>query len=768
MYCTSQVRGRTAAFAAVLMAGTAIAGFARAEDAAAASNPTQVQEVVVTATKSAQNIQDVPAAITALDTGSLSKAGFVKLEDYVALAPGLSISTVNPGSMQIAIRGITSGENEASPTTSIYVDEAPFGSVNAYAAGSDLTPDLDPAELSQIEVLKGPQGTLYGASAVGGVVKFDSKPVDLNRFGGEVTAGGQVMTGGAAGDAFRGLVNVPIVKDVFGIRLSAFTREDPGYIKNLLTGKIQNDSKVEGGRVDLFWKPTPHVSVDAWALIHNISNKGTSAEDVNSQTLQPLYGPLTMKGYVEQPDHFQFEVYNATVKGQWGALNLTSSTTYQSIHGIAYGDDTQTSGGIENLELFGLFGVVSNPANTAFQASLASKIRRFSQEFRVADSFFNGRLDAQAGVFFTHENDLLTIPGYYLFNKTTGAPLAPLFPWNTMPLISAEIASRYTEYSGYANLDFHLTDRIDITGGIRESSNQQHFLEFYGGTYIAIVKILEKQGGDTLSYGSSSTGHDFNYLVSPRFKINDDNMVYARFADGYRPGGANAFPPGLGEPATFGPDTVTSYEVGYKGQWFERALTVDLALFWNDWNSIQIQTGVAGFQGFINGGAAQTKGVELSSLWRPVHGLTLGFNGAYTQANLTTDAAAAGGVSGDELPFVPRWAGSITADYTWQIRDGWTGDVGGSVNYVGDRKSAFVGNGTTINGYGVTVPSFTTVNLNAGVTHGPVSFQAYIRNIGSSHGIVYASVLSAPILTPYNTASVIPPLSFGGQITVKF
>ncbi|HZK99154.1 MAG TPA: TonB-dependent receptor plug domain-containing protein [Caulobacteraceae bacterium] len=757
--------GRRMTFAGWLLAGSAVAGFAQAQTAPAA---TQVQEVIVTATKRSENIQNVPAAITALDAQSLSKAGFVKLEDYVAQVPGLSISTVNPGSMQIAIRGITSGENESSPATSIYVDEAPFGSVNAYAAGSDLTPDLDPAELSQIEVLKGPQGTLYGASAVGGVVKFDSKPVDLDHFGGEVTAGGEVTTEGTAGYTFRGLINMPIVKDVFGLRISAFTREDPGYVKNLLTDKYQNDSKVAGGRADLFWKPTSHISVDAWALIHNINNNGSSAEDVNYQTLQPLYGPLTMKAYTEQPNKFQFEVYNTTVKGQWGALNLTSSTTYQDIRGIAYADATQSSAGILDLTLFGAFGVVANPANTALQDSLASKIRRFSQEFRVSDSFFNGRLDAQAGVFFTHENDLLTIPGYFLFNKSTGAPIEQLFPYNTMPLISAEIASRYTELSGYANLDLHITDRFDVTGGIRESANRQQFLEDYSGTYIAIVKALEKQAGDTLTYGSSSTGRDFNYLVSPRFKIDDNNMVYARFADGYRPGGANAFPPGLGEPATFGPDTVTSYEAGYKSQWFDRTLTLDLALFWNDWNNIQIQTGVAGFQGFINGGTARTRGAELSTLWRPVHGLTFGLNGAYTQANLTTDAPAAGGVAGDELPFVPKWAGSITADYNWPIMDGWTGDVGGSVNYVGVRKSGFVGNGATINGYGVPAPSFTTLNVNAGVTHGPVTFQAFVRNIGNSHGIVYVPVLAAPILTNYNTASVIPPLTFGGQITVAF
>ncbi len=759
--------GRPITLAAWLLAGVAVAGIAQAETAPAAG-ATEVQEIVVTATKRSENIRNVPAAITALNAQSLAKSGFVKLEDYVAQVPGLSITTVDPGSMQIAIRGITSGESEASPTTSIYVDEAPFGSVNAYAAGGDLTPDLDPAELSQIEVLKGPQGTLYGASAVGGVVKFDTRPVDLDRFGGELTAGGEVTSEGTAGYTFRGLVDVPIVKDVLGVRVSAFAREDPGYVKNLLTDKYQNDSKVAGGRVDLLWQATPHVSVDASALIHNIDNHGRSAEDVNYQTLQPLYGPLTMKAYVEAPSRFQFEVYNATVKGQWGALNLTSSTTYQDIRGFAFGDATQSSGGIENLELFGLFGVISDPANTAFLESLASKVRRFSQEFRASDSFFNGRLDAQAGLFFTHEYDILTIPGYFLFDKTTGAPITPLFPWNTMPLISAEIASRYTEFSGYADLDLHITNRFDVLGGVRESANRQQFFEFYSGDYIAIVKILEMQPGNTLTYGSSSTGRDFNYLVTPRFKIDDNNMVYARFANGYRPGGANAFPPGLGEPATFMPDTVTSYEAGYKGQWFDRALTVDLALYWNEWNNIQIQTGVAGFQGFINGGKARTRGAELSTQWRPVHGLGLGFNGAYTEADLTADAPAAGGVNGDELPFVPRWGGAITADYTWQVKDGWTADLGGSVDYVGARKSNFVGNGTTINGFGVPVPAFTTVNLNAGVTHGPVTLQAFARNIGDSHGIVYVQTLAAPILTNYNAASVIPPRTFGGQITVAF
>jgi iron complex outermembrane receptor protein len=767
MTSLSQACVRRVSFAAWLLASTAVAGFTQAQTAPA-PGAAQQPEVIVTATKRSENIQKVPAAITALNTHALAKAGFVKLEDYVAQVPGLSITTPNPGSMQIAIRGITSGENEASPTTSIYVDDAPFGSVNAYAAGSDLTPDLDPAELSQIEVLKGPQGTLYGASAVGGVVKFDSTPVNLNRFGGEVTAGGQVTNEGTAGYTFRAMVDAPLIDDVLGFRISGFSREDPGYVKNLVDDKYQNDSKVEGGRAELLWKPTSHISVDVWALIHNINDNGVSAEDVNYRTLKPLYGDLTMKGYAEQPDKFQFEVYNATVKGQWGSLNLTSSTTYQNIRGLAYGDATQESSGIEDLTLFGAFGVIANPANTALQVTLESRVKRISEEVRAADTFFDGRLDAQAGFFFTHENDLLTIPGYFLSDKTTGASLSPLFPYNTMPLIKAEIASTYTEYSGYADLDLHITNRLDITGGVRESANNQGFFEFYGGTYIAILKALEGQPGDTLTYGSTSTGSDFNYLVTPRFKIDDDNMVYARFANGYRPGGANAFPQGLGQPQTFQPDTVTSYEGGYKGQWFDRTLTIDLAAFYNQWNNIQIQTNVAGFAGFVNGGSARTEGVELAATWQPIRNLTFGLNGAYTQANLTSDAPAAGGVSGDALPFVPKWAGAITADYTWTIVDGFVGDVGGSVNYTGDRISNFVGNGSTINGFGVPVPGFATVNLNASVTHGPVSVQAFIRNIGNSHGIVYVPVLSAPILTNYNTASVIPPLTVGGQLTVAF
>ena len=762
----SQTTGLRISFAGWLLAGAAVAGFAQAQTAPAAT-ATQVQEVVVTATKRAENIQNVPAAITALNAQNLSKAGFVKLQDYAAQVPGLSITSVNPGSMQIALRGITSGVNEASPLTSIYIDEAPFGSVNAYAAGSALTPDLDPAELSQIEVLKGPQGTLYGASAVGGVVKFDTKPVDLNHVGGVLTAGGEVTDVGTAGYTLRGLVNVPLVRDELGIRVSGFSREDPGFVKNLVDGKYQNDSKVAGGRVDLLWKPTSHVSVDLSALIHSINNHGTSAEDVNFQTLQPLYGPLTMKAFIEQPSVSQFNVYNATVKGQWGALNVLSSTTYQTIRAEAAGDSTQTSSGIEFLGLFGALGIIANPANTAFEQTLASKIKRFSQEFRVSDSFLNGRLDAQVGGFFTHENDLLTIPGYFFFNKTTGATVSPnLFP-GTTKFLGAEIASRYTEYSGYANLDLHITDRFDIIGGVRESENQQHFFEEYDGTFIAILALLQGQLYHPLTESGQFTGHDFNYLVSPRFKIDDNNMVYARVADGYRPGGPNALPSNLGQPTTFQPDTVTSYEAGYKGQWFDRSLSLNLALYWNEWDKIQIQTSLAGFQYFVNGGKARTRGVEFAAQWHPTRGLTFGLNGAYTNANLTTDAPAAGGVNGDELPFVPKWTGAITADYNWQIHDGWTADVGGSVNYIGDRRSGFTEACKSVSCV-TTVPSFTTFNVNAGVTHGPVTFQAFIRNVGNSHGIIYVPVLSDPVLTNYNTASVIPPRTFGGQVTVAF
>jgi outer membrane receptor protein involved in Fe transport len=205
-----------------LLAGTAAAmlsaapAFAQDEPASASDNGDET-EIVVTAQKRSERLQDVPASVSVLNTENLSKQGIAKFEDYAARIPGLSLTSGRPGLTQVTLRGITTGPAQSAAATSFYVGEAPIGSVNAYTGGSNTTLDLDPTDLAQIEVLKGPQGTLYGANSMGGLIKYVTADPSFTDFSGRVSAGVNTVKAGGIGYAFRGAVNVPVVTDTLAI-----------------------------------------------------------------------------------------------------------------------------------------------------------------------------------------------------------------------------------------------------------------------------------------------------------------------------------------------------------------------------------------------------------------------------------------------------------------------------------------------------------------------------------------------------------------------
>lgn len=195
-----------------------------------------VDKVVITAQKREQAAIDVPASVSTVSAERLQRSGAVRFEDYAAQLPGMSVTAVTRGFTSVVLRGISTGISQATPSTSFYIDEAPVGSTTAYATGSTLTPDLDPYDLRRIEVLKGPQGTLYGAGAIGGLLRYVTVAPDSTRFGGSVSLGGHKISQGGSGHEARAALNVPLIKDSVALRLSVLDRDDAGYIDNTTLG----------------------------------------------------------------------------------------------------------------------------------------------------------------------------------------------------------------------------------------------------------------------------------------------------------------------------------------------------------------------------------------------------------------------------------------------------------------------------------------------------------------------------------------------------
>jgi outer membrane receptor protein involved in Fe transport len=705
-------------------------------------------EIVVTAQKRPERLRDVPAAVSVLAAGALTRQGVVAFADYATRIPGLSLTSARTGNTQVTLRGITTGAAQPGSTTGFYVDEAPVGSVNAYTGGNGVTPDLDPSDLVQIEVLKGPQGTLYGAGAVGGLVKFVSQPVDLDAVGGRASAGITAVSRGEPGFAWRGVVNLPIVAGRAGLRVSGVYRRDGGYIDTVGMRTARADANrvtLKGGRAALAIELAPGLRLDLSALGQNTHSDAANLADVDAATLAPLRGDLTAARFVAEPGEQRLRLYNATFRAGLGAIDLLASTTYQRISFDEVADVTRSYG----AALGPLLGFATD---LGVRLDTSKRTARWSQEARAsASGLLDGALDLQAGLYWTREEDENRIPGSQSFDAATGAALTlPL------PVVIAAIDSTYEEYSLFANARIRVGDAFDVLGGIRFSHDRQTYLQDYRGLIVGPARLiaLGRESADVTTW-----------LVSPRYRMSDDLMVYARVATGYRPGGPNPAPPTGAAPLTFAPDRLTQYELGLKAQAPDRRWAIEAALFHTDWHDVQIQTSGGGFNYLVNGGQARSRGGELTLRYRPIPGLSFDAAGSFVDARLTAAAPAAGGLDRDRLPYVPRWSGSLATDYTRALGPNLVASVGGTLSVVSSRISDYA---RRLPGR---LPGYATLDLRAGLAQGNLSLSVFARNLADRRAITVQGPSGlAPSVTPGAVAyaAYIAPRTIGAEAAIRF
>ena len=559
------------------------------------------------------------------------------------------------------IDGINTGS--ASATIGTYVDETPFGSVTSLANGGVLAPDLDTFDMARIEVLRGPQGTLYGASSLGGLLKFVTNAPDPSHFGGKIEIGGEDSDPGSTSGSIKGVVNVPL-GDTAAIRASGFYAEQSGFINDPLRGATRvNDNKFNGGRIGLLWRPTPKFTLKLTAVAQDILSSGTSTEDVDPATLRPLYGDLTQSRTFSSPSDVAYRVYNLTADYDLGFASLLSSTSFGSLRQKTDEDATAAYGAL-------LSGALGMPLGAGLLQNLDQN--KFTQEMRLTSA--PGKFEWLVGGFFTREQNRL------LQNLSAlSLPSAAIAP-GLGGLEILDLRSAYNEYAGFANVDYHFTDRFDLSAGGRYSHNDQSAAQTTSGLLV----------GGSSTVGQPSSDGVFTFAVAPKFKLNDEATIYARVAKGYRPGGPNTISPlePTAVPRSYGPDTIIDYRVGFKAETGDHRILVDVSAFYVDWSKIQLLAVVGGVGVVTNGGSARSDGVEGSVTFVPVKGLDLSANAAYTDAVLTSDTPAiVGGVSGDRLPYSAPFTGALNADYSAPLTGDVDGFVGGSLRYVGGRRS---------------------------------------------------------------------------------
>jgi iron complex outermembrane recepter protein len=678
-----------------------------------------VSEIVVTAQKKSERLQDVPIPMTALSADTLVGQNQFRLQDYYTSVPGLSLATRFDGSPEITIRGISTGFN-TNPTVGITVDDVPYGS-STNLGGADYLPDLDPSDLARVEVLRGPQGTLYGANSIGGLLKYvtvDPSTDEVSGLAQASTSG--VYHGAEAGYSFRGSINVPL-SDTLAIRASGFTRRDPGYIDNIQTSqKGVNNLDVYGGRVATLWRPSQEFSLKLSALVQDSSLDGAPYVQVAPGLAGLQQAVLPGAGIA----HKRLEAYSATATAKLGNVDLVSVSGYNSNRATDVND------------LSFAFGSPAAGTNN-------TKNYKFSQELRVS-GFVGPRVEWLVGGFYTHEDTPYV--QQILTTDPSGALLATLY--------NADFPTTYTEYAGFADLTLHFTDQFEVQIGGRESHIKETYSEVDTGPFAVPSPSINPE----VAVSSNS----FTYLVTPQFKFSQDFMVYARLASGYRPGGPNALCTLLGAPCQFGPDKTTNYDLGVKGNAFDHVLSFDASLYYISWRNIQLMLNAPGdiFQYISNAGTAKSQGIELSGEARPARGLTISAWIAWNQAELTqafpASSIEAGGVygaDGDRLPYSSRISGDFTVRQEFSITDKLSAFAAGDLSYAGDRVGEF-----TTSALRARYPGYGQINLRTGARIDAWTVQLLVNNIADKRGLLYGGLGSANpaayfFITP-RTASV--------------
>jgi iron complex outermembrane recepter protein len=711
--------------------------------AASAADPGPVQEmqsVTVTAQRRREPAREVPLTADVLDGKSMERGGYQSLGDVAALLPGVDFNQTGSGSgqSQVTMRGITTGA-QVGATVSMYVDDVPFGSSSAYAGGGSNALDLGLFDLSGVEVLRGPQGTLYGAGAMGGLIKYVSVEPDLYELGGGATAELSGVEGGGSGRVMRGVVNAPLSEGAAALRATLYQRKESGFIRDANHGdRLVDGSRTDGGRLALLLRPAKDVVVHLTALGQDQHRDGSSTEDVDIATGRPVDARQTKRLFVGEPLHVRNQLVSAALDWdlKWATLDVISSW-----------QQSKTAGGLDPSALYVPLLTPAGIVNPGYALDYTFDNRKFTQELRLT-SPRSREFEWLAGAFFTDESGSKT---QHL--APLNADLQPVAP----VLVDAQFPSRYREGAVFGTGTYYLDPQTDFTLGVRRSHDSQHLDQAFSGLLAP---------GPQPASGSSEDVT--TWMVTGRWRPASGQALYVRAASGYRPGGPLPLivDPVSGKPLDkpfFKSDSLWTYELGWKGDVVPNRLSTDVALYQINWKDLQVFTASAGFSGIGNAGRARSRGLEWSLRAVPVDALHLAAALSVIDATLVDASPDLGGSAGERLPDTARLSAALQGDYDFQ----WYGRrayVGGALRHTGDRFNAFKA-APGMPQY--RMPAYSTIDLRAGIELGHAELGFFVRNLVDRRGQTSAdtglSTLGAPA-----RVNLVAPRTIGLQLSVDF
>lgn len=726
---------------ALLLAGSSASLFAADE---------ALDEIVVTAQRRSERLQDVPAAITALSGDSLNALHLQGNADLAGQVPSLSFSVLGPGESTLAIRGLGTSYGLA-PAVSYYVNETPLDIRTDGYAGA---PDIDFFDIARIEVLRGPQGTLYGSSSMGGALRVLTAQPDPNAFAVNAEFGGSAMQGGGAGYLAKSAVNLPLTDDA-AVRVVGTFEHVPGYINRVTPGDFNeaqpnepvvqrriNDVDLKGGRILGLWKPIDGLTISPSVMFSEVDAAGNSQYYTNLPR-------FSVAAYNATPQTSRLVVGNLSLTYDAGFANLLSSTSVLSRSVETVSDFT-----LFWANLAPVFGL-TYPPNTPSTDFDTSHNAGFVQELRLT-SPADQRLRWVAGAYFSHYRQ-------HSNESTNSAAFADALGQTDSPnLYSFDQSVIDQQAAVFADLNFKIWPQLEVTVGER---------------YYELRDSLQNEQSGVLAAPSQPLVHAKASGNSPRVVLTyhpiPDATLYATAARGYRPGGPNVgLPAGIGctlnnaYSPLYQPDSVWNYELGAKTEFLQRRLSVDIALYRIDWKNVQqaVTDPGCGYLFVANVGTAQSKGVEAEINFKPIDSLLLSLSGSYTHAQFQAIDAPFQGASavqaGDAVPDVPRQKWDVGGEYTRTLAD-YTGYLHLNWSHLGSVPTGFT--------YNEVRPAYSALDASVGMRRDHYDVSLYGHNLTNSNGIL--SIQEGTVFNfgnVFNTQISTPPRTVGIDLKMHF
>jgi iron complex outermembrane recepter protein len=725
-----------------------------------------LQEVVVTAEKRDSTVQKTPISVTAITGADLQSQGITDLVEVAQQVPGVSFKTSGPGQTELEMRGLTSTGGE-SPTVGFYVDETSL-TPPAMAQNGKVVIDPSLFDLNRVEILRGPQGTLYGAGSMGGTVKLVTNQPDLQRF--DVNAQGTFSEtdGGGFNHTENAMLNLPLAPGIAALRIVGTNENISGWIDrevltpfplevnnstqrgNVAAAPVSQDftdsnwETLRGGRASLLVKPTEALSLDAGILYQSIHQGGPNTIDVPPGN-EVHYQPFD----VAEPFEDNFNLYTLTAKYDFDSFQIVSATSSWTRHQL----QTQDISEAMQDYIGGFLGPpAAFPFSTADGGLGAGSIseddysRQVSEELRIA-STGNGPWQWLGGAYYSSFHATSHVYSYY-------DGFEALFGTNN--LADNHRLLNIDQYALFGETSYEMPDHLKSTIGLR-------YYTYHSDSATSVSGVSANGTSATLSSNAQNSG------VTPKVNLayipDDNTTIYGTISKGFRPGGPNSPipPPCTPAPEQFGPDSVWSYELGEKLRFAESRVSVNGDIYYEDWSNIQQQVAPpCGYKFTTNAGKAKVYGAELEVAVIPVVGLTLTESLGYTHATNSTTLPEAGVVSGDRLLDVPEVTSNTSATYRYPL------PTSQPMSLLFRLNNSYVDSIQDITYARNTLPSYDLVNSRIGLEADHWSAMFFVDNLTNKVALLSDTGALSANVSIFNRVATNQPRTYGVDLNYKF